>query len=241
MQLQSTSRATRRTLAVIVLLIGALLFASCGKALHTMTSNSGEYFDKWTDTTYTALPASYEPIVRGSEYGKINLAGVTNILYRIDGLPAMEYLCTEYGGVYHSKDVEPILFNEWEISSLKVCTDAAIIVSNETLTPEDETHASIIADTQTAWRDGVAIRYPSHLTPDENYTLRFESEDAPGLYFAIKLLAYDEDIYDVVVNEAGEEVEVNFGRYFLYDRYSRRCVATDDRIFRLLAGEEISP
>ena len=49
------------------------------------------------------------------------------------------------------------------------------------------------------------------------------------------------DIYDVVVNEAGEEVEVNFGRYFLYDRYSRRCVAIDDRIFRLLEGEEITP
>ena len=96
MQLHSTPRATRRTLAVIVLLIGALLLASCGKTLHTMTSDSGEYFDKWTDTTYTSLPASYEPIARGDEYGKVNVAGVTNILYRIDGLPAQEYLCTEY-------------------------------------------------------------------------------------------------------------------------------------------------
>lgn len=241
MQLYSSPCAARRTLAVIVLLVGALLLASCGRSLHTMTSDQGEYFDKWTDTTYTALPASYEPIARGDEYGKVNLSGVTNLLYRIDGLSPMEYLCTEYGGVYHSKDVVVPLFDEWTVSSLKVCTDATIVVSHLTLTPEDETHASVIAAVQTAWRDAVAVRYPSHLTPEENYTLRLESEDAPGLYFAIKLLAYDEDVYDVVVNEAGEEVEVNFGRYFLYDRYSRRCVAIDDRIFRLLEGEEITP
>lgn len=241
MQLHSTPRVARRTLAVIVLLIGTLLLSSCGKALHKMTSDSGEYFDKWTDTTYTALPASYEPISRGDEYGKVSLAGVKNILYRIDGLAPTEYLCTEYGSVYHNKNIQPLLFDEWKISTLKVCTDAATTVSHLKLTPEDEAHASVIAATQAAWRDGVSVRYPSHLTPDENYTLRFESEDVPGLYFAVKLLAYDEDVYDVIVNEAGEEVEVNFGRYFLYDRYSRRCVATDDRIFRLLEGEEITP
>ncbi len=241
MQLHSSPRAVRRTLAIVVLLICALLLASCGKALHTMTSNDGEYFDKWTDTSYTALPASYEPIARGDEYGKVNLAGVTNILYRIDGLSPQEYLCSAYGAVYHSKDVLVPLFDEWTVSSLKVCTDATIVVANLTLTPEDAVHASVIEAVQTAWCDATAIRYPSYLTPDENYTLRFESKDAPGLYYAVKLLAYDEDVYDVVTNEAGEEVEVNLGRYFLYDRYSGRCVPTDDRIFRLLQGEEIAP
>ena len=53
----------------------------------------------------------------------------------------------------------------------------------------------------------------------------------------VKLLEYSEDVYDVIVTDAGEEVEVNLGRYFLYDRYSKRCVAISNDIFRLLDGD----
>jgi hypothetical protein len=231
----------RRTLALLLVLASVLLSVSCGNKLHTVTSLGGEYFDKQTNTTYVALPASYEPIARGDEYGELDLSGVTYILHEISGLMPTDYLCSVYGDVYHSKDITVPDFSQWHISSMKVCTDAAITVSYMTIDPETEGHAPILDALQSAWRDRQTISYPSYLTAKESYTLRFESDDAPGLYFAIKLLAYDEDVYATVADGQGGTVEINMGRYFLYDRYSRRCVPTDDTIFRLLNGEEITP
>jgi hypothetical protein len=231
----------RRILALLLVLASVLLSVSCGNKLHTVTSLGGEYFDKQTNTTYVALPASYEPIARGAEYGELDLSGVTYILHEISGLMPTDYLCSVYGDVYHSKDITVPDFSQWHISSMKVCTDAAITVSYMTIDPETEGHAPILDALQSAWRDRQTISYPSYLTAKENYTLRFESDDAPGLYFAIKLLAYDEDVYATVADGQGGTVEINMGRYFLYDRYSRRCVPTDDTIFRLLEGEEITP
>ena len=242
MKLANHTRTARRALAfacALCLLVTTL--ASCGLTLHKMTATEGEYFDKWTDVTYAALPASYEPIARGDEYGKVNVAGVKNILYKIEGLSPMEYLASAYGSVYHAKDVTVPDFTAWELSTLKVCTDRAIIVSHLTLTPEDAAHLDVMEQLQAAWTNAPAVDYPSYLTPKEQYTLRFTSDDVPGLYYAIKILAYSEDVYGTELNEAGEEVEVNLGRYFLYDRYSKRCVATDDNIFRLMEGEELTP
>lgn len=235
------SRVMRRALTLVCALCLLSTLASCGHALHKMTATDGEYFDKRTDVTYTALPASYEPIVRGEEYGKVDVAGVKSILYEIEGLSPSEYLTTAYGSVYHAKDLFVPDFTTWELSSLKVCTDRAIVVSHLTLTPDSPAHLAIIEDIQAAWINAPAVDYPSYLTPEEQYTLRFASNDAPGLYFAVKILCYGEDVYTTVTNESGEEVEVSLGRYFLYDRYSKRCVATDDSIFRLMEGEELTP
>jgi hypothetical protein len=206
-----------------------------------MTATDGEYFDKWTDTIYVSLPASYEPIARGEEYGKVNISGVDNILFEIEGLSPSEYLASAYGAVYHDKHLSVPTFTDWDISSLKVCTDRAIIVSHLTLTPADATHAALIDQIQTAWASAPAVDSPSYLTPEEQYTLRFASDDAPGLYYAIKILAYGQDVFGTVINESGEEVEVSLGRTFLYDRYSKRCVAIDDSIFRLMEGEDLTP
>lgn len=241
MKLPTLFRNLRRVLSLVCALSLLFTLAACSKILHKMTAEEGEYYDKWTDTTYVALSASYEPIVRGEEYGKVDVAGVKNILYKIEGLSPSEYLASAYGSVYHAKDVTVPDFTAWEISSLKVCTDRAIIVSHLTLTPEDPSYLSVMEDLQAAWTNAPAVDYPSYLTPEEQYTLRFTSDDAPGLFFAIKILAYAEDVYGTAVNESGEEVEINLGRFFLYDRYSKRCVATDDSIFRLLEGEELTP
>jgi hypothetical protein len=234
-------RMARRALCLACTLCLLASLTACGRPLHKMTASNGEYFDKWTDITYVALPASYEPIVRGEEYGKVNISGIDNILYEIEGLSSTEYLTSAYGAVYHDKELFVPTFTDWDISSLKVCTDRAIIVSHLTLTPEDPSHLALMEDIQATWTNAPAVDYPSYLTPKEQYTLRFSSDDAPGLYYAIKILAYDQDVYTTVSNEQGEEIEVSLGRTFLYDRYSKRCVAIDDSIFRLMEGEELTP
>lgn len=241
MKLPITPSTPRRVLSLLCALCFIVTLASCGRTLHKMTATDGVYFDKWTDISYVALPASYEPIARGEEYGKVDVSGVKNILYEIEGLSPAEYLASSYGAVYHDKDLFVKEFTEWDISSLKVCTDRAIIVSHLTLTPEDEAHGDLIEQIQSVWRDAPAVDYPSYLTPKEQYTLRFASDDAPGLFYAIKILSYGEDVYTTVTDDAGEQVEVSLGRTFLYDRYSKRCVVIDDGIFRLMEGEELSP
>ena len=239
MKLASLPRTIRRALAAVCLICLCLTtLVSCG--LHKMTAQDGEYFDKRTDVSYVALPASYEPIARGDEYGRVDVAGVKNVLYKIEGLSPAEYLSSAYGSVYHAKDLAVPDFTVWEISSLKVCTDRAVIVSHLTLTPEDPTYLDIMEQLQATWTNAPAVDYPSYLTPKEQYTLRFCSEDAPGLYFAVKILCYAEDVYGTALGDDGEEIEVSLGRYFLYDRYSKRCVATDDSIFRLMEGEELT-
>lgn len=227
----------RAIIALALALFCLLPLLSCGKKLHTMTTEGNEYFDKWTDTTYKALPASYEPIARGDEYGKLDLAGVTYILHEVAGLSPMEYLCSVYGDVYHDKDIDFPMFDQWELTSAIVCNDTAIVVAVLTLNASNEKHAPILNELKQRWDNDISVTYPSYLTPVRVHTLRFTSDTAPGLYYSVKLLEYGEDVYDVVVNDAGEEIEVNLGRCFLYDRYSKRCVSIPDDIFRLLDGD----
>ncbi len=241
-----SSRALRTAIALVLVLSCLLSLFSCGKKLHVMTTEGSDYFDKKTDTTYQALPASYEPIASGDEYGELDLSGMTYILYEIAGLAPTDYLCSVYGDVYHDKDIDFPTFDQWELSSAIVCNDTAIVVSLLTLNATNEQHAPILNDLKQCWDDNTAVTYPSYLDPARIYTLRFTSDTVPGLYYTIKLLEYGEDVYDVVMTEAGEELEVNLGRYFLYDRYSKRCVVISNDIFRLIdggttAGQEEKP
>lgn len=233
---------SKKSLTALALLMAALmLLVSCGPSLHTITASGDTYFDQRTDTYYNVLPAAYEPIARGEEYGKVDLAGMTQILYKIEGLPATEYLCSSFGDVYYDRDTSPVLFDAWELSAAYVCTNTATVISELTLFPDKEEHAPVLNDLQAAIVSGVNVTYPSYLTPKRIYVLRFTSTNAPGLYYSIKLLQYGEDVYDVIKNEAGEQVEVSLGNTFLYDRYTDRFVAIDDTIFRLLDSEELAP
>lgn len=229
----------RKGLAILLALCLLFSLSACGKKLHKLTTEGSEYFDKKTDTTYRALPASYEPIATGDEYGKLDLGGMTYILYEVAGLSPEDYLCSVYGDVYHDKSIDVPTFDQWELTSAIVCNDTAIVVAVLTLTPGNEQHAPVLANLKECWDHGTAVTYPSYLTPDRIHTLRFTSDTAPGLYYSVKLLEYGEDVYDVITTETGEEVEVNLGRCFLYDRYSKRYVAIPDDIFRLLDGDTV--
>ena len=231
----------RSLIALSLLLAVVLLLVSCGKALHTITASGDTYFDKKTEVYYNILPSAYEPIARGEEYGKVDIAGMTHILYEIEGMPATDYLCSSFGDVYYDRDHSPVLFDAWVVDAAYVCTNTATVISELTLKASDEEHAPVLADLQAAIVSGENLTYPSYLTPKSIYVLRFASQSAPGLYYSIKLLQYGEEIYDVIQNEAGEEIEVSVGKTFLYDRYTDRFVAIDDAVFRLLGDEEQEP
>ncbi len=231
MQRNLFPRIFRRAICFTLVLLMLTMSVACKNQLHTLTAENGNYTDNKTEITYTALPASYEPIARGEEYARIKLSGVTSKLYEIVDLSVTDYLCTDYGGVYYNQTVTPTLFADWTVATLQICTDQAIVTSHHTLTPADDKEAYVIASLQTAFCTGDDVRYPSYLTPERYYTLRFASEDVPGLYFTVKILQYSESVY-------GED-ETELGTTFLYDRYTGRCVAVDDNIFRIMDGLEI--
>ncbi|MBE6620984.1 MAG: hypothetical protein E7625_06460 [Ruminococcaceae bacterium] len=233
---------SKRSLTALALLLAMLmLLVSCGNKLHVITASGDTYFDKKTDTYYSVLPPAYEPIARGEEYGTVDLAGMTQTLYEVVGQSPTKYLCSSFGDVYYDRDASPVLFDAWKLSAAYVCTNTATVISELTLHADKEEHAPVLDDLQAAIVSGANVTYPSYLTPKRIYVLRFTSQNAPGLYYSIKLLQYGEDIYDVVKNEAGEDAEVSLGNTFLYDRYTDRFVAIDDTVFRLLDNEELAP
>ena len=223
-------------LLVAALGIGAYLLFSDRSDLNTIVADTTElYRDTKTGATYRILPASYEPIARGEEYGELDMNGVDYILHRVAGLEATEWLCSVYGDVYCAEELDPATFDAWNINALHVCTNTNLVTDALLIKP-DAAHPRELCDElfallQDTYKSGTPVYYPSYATAEEVYTLRFESEDAPGLYFSIKLIKYTEDIY---------EGETNLGRTFLYDRYAGRCVAVSDIIFRMLDGKTLA-
>ena len=224
-----------RVAALCLMLALAALLTSCGPRLVKIIAEGNDSFrNAQTGATYQVLAASYEPISRGEEYGRLDLNGVEFILHQMPGLDPNEWLCSVYGDVYCSSDYELPAFTTWEIDALYVCTNTALVVSELTVKPSailNEQHCKqLFSLLQTAYAEGTGVYYPSYATAARAYTLRFESEDAAGLYFCVKMIEYTEDVY---------EGEQNLGCVFLYDRYADRCVPVSDVVFRMLDGETL--
>jgi hypothetical protein len=222
------------TLLALALALTALL-SSCGARLVRIVPEENDLFrNTKTGATYQVLPASYEPISRGEEYGRLDQSGVEFILHEMPGQSTDEWLCSVYGDVYCRSDYEVVPFADWDIRALYVCTNTALVVSELTIKPsaiQSEVLCHRLYDLlRTAYAEGEGVYYPSYATPSRAYTLRFESEDMPGVYFCVKMIEYTEDIF---------EGETNLGRTFLYDRYADRCVAVPNVLFRMLDGARL--
>lgn len=220
---------------VCLMLAMAALLASCGNRLTKIVAEDDDlYRNVKTGSTYQVLPASYEPALRGEEYGRLDIGGVKFILHEIPGLDPGEWLCSAYGDVYCNSSYALPTFEDWDISVLHVCTNTNLVVDTLTVKPS-ATQPEALCDAlfdilQGAYRDASAVYYPSYAEVSRVYTLRFETDKLPGLYFSIKLIEYAEDI----MSDEG-----SLGRTFLYDRYADRCVPVSNIIFRMLDGETL--
>ena len=230
-----------RRVAPLCLLLCAVLLVGCSSPHKIVPEDPNVYLDTKTGSTYTVLPASYEPISRGALYGELELSGLTYELYEITGLDSSLWLCSVWGDVYCGEHITVPSFEQWDLTALHVCTTTAVSVSELTIR-ENALYSEQMCQTafsalQSAYTDGSALVYPSYAKPDRVYTLRFEAQNVAGLYYAIQLIEYGEDIYQDLPDETGALVQTNVGRTVLYDRYAGRCVAVDDFLFRMLDGE----
>lgn len=218
--------------ALCLVLVLTALLSSCAPRLVKIVAEEDDIFrNVKTGATYQVLPASYEPISRGEEYGRLDMGGVEFILHEMPGLSTDAWLCSVYGDVYCRSDYEATPFADWDIDALYVCTNTALVVSELTVKPSpiqsEALCERLFGLLQTAYAEGESVYYPSYATPARAYTLRFESEDMKGVYFCVKMIEYTENIV---------EGERDLGRTFLYDRYADRCVPVSDVVFRMLDG-----
>ena len=219
------------------LLAAFSLFLVACSPLHAVTEQDDRYLDKQTGIVYRPLSAAYEPISRGAEYATLSMGKVSYTLYEVTGLSPELWLCSSYGDLYLAEDATGFVpFAEWKVSALYLCTNTALSVAQKALRATDADEAAIIDSMQLALTQAAPVYYPSYLTPIDTYIVRFESEDAPGLYYSVKLLRYDEDIYEGVAQKDGSIADVSVGRTFLYDRYADRCVPVESTLFDMLDG-----
>ena len=230
-------------LLCVILALCALLCCACSHRLVNIVATEGNtYRNAKTGAIYQVLPPSYEPVARGEEYGRLDLAGVEFVLHSIPGLDSNDWLCSVWGDVYCSPSYAFTPFEQWDIDALYVCTNTAVVVAELTLRESDHPEAALCSRLysllQSTYVNGPAVYYPSYASSARTYTLRFATNAHPALYYSIKLIEYTEDIYDTVEID-GVSQEVNLGRTFLYDRYADRCVPVSDAVFRLLDGASL--
>ncbi|MBQ7338688.1 MAG: hypothetical protein IJW40_09590 [Clostridia bacterium] len=221
-------KKTVKAFRIAVLLVACCLLL-CG-CVHSLKVNDNDtYTDRKTGVTYVPLSACYEPASLGEEYASFKLSGMKTMLYTVGALAPENVLGSAYNGVYANQSLVLPTFEEMEMTRVLIYTKTATTIPVLTLKAEDAAQQGVIDALRSAYLGGARVSYPSFYTQQSAYTLRFEASNLPDIYYCISYIEYEEDIYDIV-----DGVETNLGRYFLYDRYNKICVAVDGTLHELL-------
>jgi hypothetical protein len=207
--------------ALLVVLGCAVLLCSCGA--HKLTVNDNDtYTDRKTGVTYRPLSPCYEPANLGETYASFKISGLKTMLHTVGALPPENYLGSTYYGVYVNENLQIPTFEEMNINRALIYSTDGSVIPTLTLDAEDENEVALLQELTDAYLHGVQVSYPSYQTRASSYTVRFAASNLPELYYCMTYIEYAEDIYDEI-----DGVETNLGRYFLYDRYNKICVAID--------------
>lgn len=213
----------------VLLLAVVLLLCGCGR---TLTVNGDDtYTDRHSGVTYIPLSPCYEPTAIGEAYATFKLSGVKTVLHQVGSISPERYLASEYYDVYANREISVPGFESLELKRLLIYSTEGTTIPVLTLQNETESHADVIAALRGAYLEGERVSYPSFYERAASYTLRFEASNLPGLYYTITYIEYAEDIEEEI-----NGVQTNLGRYFLYDRYNKICVAVNDSLHTLLSA-----
>jgi hypothetical protein len=123
-------------------------------------------------------------------------------------------------------------FEELDVQRALLYSTGGSTIPTLILNREDDEQAELLAMLTQAYLNGTRVSYPSFYTQQASYTMRFDATNLPDLYYCISYIEYEEDVFDEI-----DGVEVNLGRYFLYDRYNKICVAVDASLHNALRGQ----
>lgn len=219
----------KRILAWLCVLLAAIACLSACSAKVIYDNENNSYTDKRTKKQYMMAGTSFEPVAYSTEkqYGKLTVGVGEFALYAIEYTEPGTWLTTNLGDVMYREDQKLPTLEGFETSRIYVCRE------------DEKIHAFAVMETKAeidavldAYLNGTAIPYPSNKTPEQNLRLRFASDTYKHLYYKLIYLEYANDVIVYTTDEQGNEIEVNYGKYFIYNREMDRCVPIGDVVHK---------
>ena len=217
---------TRNIALVLCALTLVLSLCACGVKIK-YDGEDGSYTDK-RGNEYLRAPSCYEPVAYLSEEKVGTLtAGIGKFdLYAISNTEEDQWLTTADGDVLYRSDVTLPTLSEFGANRVLICREGEIIHAFAEVKTQAEIDALI-----NAYLEGESIPYPSRMAT-QSLRLRMKSEKYPFLYYRLTYLEYSSDVIVYTVDQNGQEIETNYGKYFIYNRDDGRCVPIDDALHK---------
>ena len=213
----------KRILLALIALTLALSLCSCGGAKIKYDSKDGSYTDK-KGNAYMRAPSAYEPVSYEADktFGTLT-AGIGEYdLYQIVGAGEGEWLTTVHGDVLYKSNTKLPTLAEFGTDGIYVCREGEKIHAFANIQKSDDVAAIL-----KVYLEGESIPYPSRVAT-QSLRLRFVSDEYPFLYYRLTYLEYSSDVIFYTTDADGQEIETNYGKYFIYNRDDGRCVPAGD-------------
>ncbi len=213
-----------RSLCFVLALIPVmLLLASCGSGATFKEAGGRDVVDSASGKTWHHASACYEAVELGESVGKLQVTKKESYnLHQIKDMSPDAWLATEDGFVLYSHGTTLPTLQEMQATAMTIYADTESATKLHHITD-----AQSLAGIMTQYIPDNTITYPSR-TPIRSYSLKFASESYPGLYYCLTYIEYADD-YTLG--------DVNYGKYFLYNRSDKVFVPMDDSIHAILGIE----
>ena len=210
---------------ILCLCLSFLALTACGMTIHEGIGE-GDAMDKSSGTAWYHASTCYEAVELEKKLGKLVVGEHSLELYKLPNMDPDKWVATEDKNILYAEGTTLPSLSEMNPEKLVIYLDATTEQKLKTIS-DAETLSVMIAD----YEKGESVLYPSK-TPSVTYRVRFTSEAYPGLYY---VLTYVEYASDYVVDD------VNYGRYFLYDRFNQRFVPVGNELHKALGlGESVT-
>ena len=211
------------TALLLGLCLSLLALASCGVTLHEGIGE-GDIMDKSNSVAWYHASTCYEAVELEKKQGKLLVKKQEMTLYKLPDMDPAKWLATEDKNVIYSEGVTLPTLAEMAPTEMTIYLDNTIEQKLKTI-DKSETIDALVK----AYTEGQSAIYPAK-TPYATYRVRFASKDYPGIYYVLTYVEYSSDY----IHDIDEETSVNYGKYFLYDRFDQKFIPVGDEIHKAL-------
>jgi len=212
----------KRILPAVCLVLSFLMLSACGLTIHEGIGD-GDAMDKSTGTVWYHASTCYEAVELEKKLGKLVVGEHDLELYKILDMDPDEWVATEDKNVLYTSDIKLPTLADLKPTELYFYIDGSAEHKLHTISDSD-TLQSIIK----AYSENTSTTYDAARPAYKTYRVKFNSSVYKGLYYALTYVEYSTDY---VVDD------VNYGKYFLYDRFDQKFIPVGDEIHKALKIE----
>lgn len=219
----------KKRIVWLCLALAAMLLLSACSAKVIYDDQNKTYTDKKTGQEYLMAGTCFEPVSYNveKEYGTLVVGVGEFALFAVKGVEEGTWLATEFGDVMYREDQTLPTLATFDTSRIYICREDEKIHAFAIM--EDKAEIDKLLD---VYLNGTPIEYPSLKTPEQNLRLRLGSDTYKHLYYKLIYLEYAEDVIVYSTDADGNEIETNYGKYFIYSREENRCVPVDGTVHK---------